>query len=207
MASSARFLSRVIRPSSFNNAIHSTAQARLSLARQNFECTARRHITSSSLPRYSSKGMIYAFGALGAIECAGLIYFSSSNQLPLRADAPPPTKTGGSQRPSSAGKEAGSFTPTAADYQDVYDAVAERLVGYDDYDDGSYGPVILRLGWHTSGTYDAETGTGGSNGATMRFAPESDHGANSGLMAARKFLEPVKSKSFYCDQNIFAHKD
>ncbi len=40
--------------------------------------------------------------------------------------------------------------------------------------------------------YDKETGTGGSNGATMRFAPEGDHGANAGLKAARDFLEPVK---------------
>ena len=40
--------------------------------------------------------------------------------------------------------------------------------------------------------YDAQTGTGGSNGATMRFAPEGDHGANAGLKVARDFLEPVK---------------
>lgn len=37
-----------------------------------------------------------------------------------------------------------------------------------DYDDGSYGPVLVRLAWHTSGTYDKATNTGGSNGATMR---------------------------------------
>lgn len=42
--------------------------------------------------------------------------------------------------------------------------------------------------------YDALTNTGGSNGATMRFAPEGDHGANAGLRAARDFLEPVKEK-------------
>ena len=41
-------------------------------------------------------------------------------------------------------------------------------------------------------SYDKETNTGGSNGATMRFAPEGDHGANAGLKAARDFLEPVK---------------
>ncbi len=46
----------------------------------------------------------------------------------------------------------------------------------------------------TVGRYDAETGTGGSNGATMRFAPEGDHGANAGLKAARDFLEPVKGR-------------
>ena len=45
---------------------------------------------------------------------------------------------------------------------------------------------------NTPPSYDAETGTGGSNGATMRFAPEGDHGANAGLKAARDFLEPVK---------------
>lgn len=42
--------------------------------------------------------------------------------------------------------------------------------------------------------YDKETNTGGSNGATMRFAPEGDHGANAGLKAARDFLEPVKGE-------------
>ena len=43
--------------------------------------------------------------------------------------------------------------------------------------------------------YDKETGTGGSNGATMRFAPEGDHSANAGLKAARDFLEPIKGKA------------
>lgn len=47
--------------------------------------------------------------------------------------------------------------------------------------DGSYGPLLVRLAWHASGTFDAKSGTGGSNGATMRFAPESGHGANAGL--------------------------
>lgn len=45
--------------------------------------------------------------------------------------------------------------------------------------------------------YDKETGTGGSNGATMRFSPEGDHGANAGLKAARDFLEPIKGKPPY----------
>ena len=37
-----------------------------------------------------------------------------------------------------------------------------------EYDDGSYGPLLVRLAWHTSGTFDKSTNTGGSNGATMR---------------------------------------
>lgn len=87
-----------------------------------------------------------------------------------------------------------SFKPTKEDYQAVYNEIARRLDENENYDDGSYGPVLLRLAWHASGTYDKETGTGGSNGATMRFAPEGDHGANAGLAHARDFLAPVKGK-------------
>ena len=46
----------------------------------------------------------------------------------------------------------------------------------------------------SSRSYDKETNTGGSNGATMRFAPESEHGANAGLVNARNFLEPIHEK-------------
>lgn len=49
------------------------------------------------------------------------------------------------------------------------------------YDDGSLGPLLVRLAWHASGTYDKATNTGGSNGATMRFKPELKDGANAGL--------------------------
>ena len=39
-------------------------------------------------------------------------------------------------------------------------------------------PIVARLAWHASGTYSTGDKTGGSNGATMRFAPESEDGAN-----------------------------
>lgn len=94
----------------------------------------------------------------------------------------------------SAKETSGLFTPKYEDYEKVYQEIAARLEEKEDYDDGSYGPVLVRLAWHCSGTYDKETKTGGSNGATMRFAPEADHGANAGLKAARDFLEPVKEK-------------
>lgn len=53
---------------------------------------------------------------------------------------------------AGSGKKGGVFTPKFEDYQKVYDAVAKRLEEFDEYDDGSYGPVLLRLGWHASGT-------------------------------------------------------
>ena len=54
--------------------------------------------------------------------------------------------------------------------------------------------MAVRLAWHASGTYSAADQTGGSDGATMRFAPESTDGANAGLDKARNLLEPLKAK-------------
>lgn len=64
----------------------------------------------------------------------------------------------------------------------------------DNSEDDGLGPTLVRLAWHASGTYDKESHTGGSDGATMRFEPESAHGANAGLHIARNALEPVKKQ-------------
>jgi hypothetical protein len=53
-------------------------------------------------------------------------------------------------------------------------------------------PMAVRLAWHASGTYDNTDSTGGSNGATMRFEPETSDGANKGLYIMRYMLEQVK---------------
>lgn len=47
--------------------------------------------------------------------------------------------------------------------------------------------MAVRLAWHASGTFDKNDSTGGSNGATMRFEPESTDGANN-----------VRCSSLYC---------
>ena len=57
--------------------------------------------------------------------------------------------------------------PVVKDYAAVRAAVA-KVLDAADYDDGSYGPVLVRLAWHASGTFDKASGSGGSNGATMR---------------------------------------
>merc|ERR1712093_588081 len=78
-----------------------------------------------------------------------------------------------------------------------FDAVRKdiaKLLHQPEYDDGSAGPVLVRLAWHSAGTYDAETDTGGSNGAGMRYEAEGGDPANAGLQHARVFLEPVKAK-------------
>ncbi|KKK14005.1 hypothetical protein P175DRAFT_0503950 [Aspergillus ochraceoroseus IBT 24754] len=76
-----------------------------------------------------------------------------------------------------------------------YDAVRRDIVAQlkkPDYDDGSAGPVFVRLAWHSAGTYDAQSDTGGSNGAGMRYEAEGGDPANAGLQYGRAFLEPVK---------------
>eukprot|EP00871_Galdieria_phlegrea_P004899 jgi/Galph1/540/GphlegSOOS_G5225.1 len=72
-----------------------------------------------------------------------------------------------------------------------YDKVREAIVKVIEEDD-NITPTLLRLAWHSSGSYDKKTNTGGSDGATMRFKPESDYAANAGLHRGRNALEPVK---------------
>ncbi|KAL3908664.1 MAG: hypothetical protein SGILL_008398 [Bacillariaceae sp.] len=58
-----------------------------------------------------------------------------------------------------------------------------------------WGPTFVRLSWHSSGTYDKESNTGGSGAGTIRFKEELAHGANAGLaVTAVKWLEPIHKK-------------
>jgi L-ascorbate peroxidase len=54
-------------------------------------------------------------------------------------------------------------------------------------------PIILRLAWHSAGTYDVSTKTGGPFG-TMKYKAEQDHAANNGLDIAVRLLEPIKEQ-------------
>lgn len=68
----------------------------------------------------------------------------------------------------------------------------KSILPQSNYDDGSLAPIVLRLAWHCCATYDVQTKTGGSNGATMRFIPEITDEGNTGLEIARNALEPIK---------------
>jgi cytochrome c peroxidase len=61
-------------------------------------------------------------------------------------------------------------------------------------DGSSLAGTFVRLAWHCCGTYRKDDGSGGSNGARMRYSPEKDYGNNAGLDVARNALEPVKAK-------------
>lgn len=60
------------------------------------------------------------------------------------------------------------------------------------YDSTPCMPIMVRLAWHDSGTYNVEDGSGGAN-ASIRYMPESGHGANAGLKIAMDLLEPIKA--------------
>jgi cytochrome c peroxidase len=128
----------------------------------------RTYVTQASEKKRGGNKLVWIVSGLVGIA-AGYYIFSSD-------------QTG--KKPSSKG----------IDYQQVYNQIADILED-SDWDDGSWGPIFIRLGWHAAGTYDKKTGTGGSNGATMRFSPEADHAANAGLKAARDKLEPIKAKN------------
>ena len=53
-------------------------------------------------------------------------------------------------------------------------------------------PIACRVAWHASGTFESSSGTGGSDGARMRFEPESSDPANAGLGIVRDMLHEVK---------------
>jgi catalase (peroxidase I) len=59
---------------------------------------------------------------------------------------------------------------------------------------GNVCPFAIRLAWHASGTYDVSDGTGGSDGATMRFDPEINDPANAGLALMQDIIGPVRRK-------------
>ena len=60
--------------------------------------------------------------------------------------------------------------------------------------DENVGPTLLRLAWHSSGTYDKIAKNGGSQGGTIRFKEELAHGGNAGLDKAVARLEPLKAE-------------
>ncbi len=138
------------------------------------------------------------------------------NGCPVAHDrAPEPTEGGGNRgwwpqrlnlkilakNPAEADPMGGDFDYAAAfeslDLSQVKKDIEEVLITSQDWwpaDFGHYGPLMIRMAWHSAGTYRVSDGRGGAGAGQQRFAPLNSWPDNGNLDKARRLLWPVKQK-------------
>ncbi|MGJ9411440.1 catalase/peroxidase HPI [Aeromicrobium sp. CF4.19] len=105
------------------------------------------------------------------------------------------------KNPAVANPLGGEFDYAAAfeslDLAEVKRDIEQVLTTSQDFwpaDFGHYGPLMIRMAWHSAGTYRVWDGRGGAGAGQQRFAPLNSWPDNGNLDKARRLLWPVKKK-------------